>query len=301
MRRMTELDRDRDDRGVATIFLILAMTAILVGAGLAIDVGQYVAAARSAQNSADATVLAVATDCALFGAPIADYSPYRKDGQTITAPVCGSGEATTTVTKEVDGLFLKQSAGAVDRSATARWGTLSGATTLPIVIAACEWAKFPVENSTNIIVHLPDTKKQTGCFSGPGGFGQLDDDDDGDPCSVAVSVPGTASGEPGNAFRDIIPCIPALPADVLIPIFDDAQCPAKDCQGNKLYPIVGFAVFRLTGYSFQQGAGGSLGKNGCDKNIGKNCIRGDFIKTTTSQGTPGPSTNFGVTQIYLSK
>jgi Flp pilus assembly protein TadG len=294
-------DLDRDDRGVATILLILAMTAILVGAGLAIDVGQYVAAARSAQNSADATALAVATDCALLGAPIADYSPYRKDGQTITAPVCGSGEATIAVNKEVDGLFLTQSAGTVDRSATAKWGTLAKATTLPIVVAVCEWAKFPVEASKQVTIHLPDTKKQTGCFSGPGGFGQLDDDDDGNPCTVAIAVPGMASGEPGNAFRDIIRCMPTLPADVLIPMFDDTKCPAKDCQGNKQYPIVGFAVFRLTGYSFQQGSAGSLGKNSCDKTIGKNCIQGDFMKTTTSQGTPGPSTNFGVTKIYLSK
>ena len=295
---MTE--SDRDDRGVATLFLILAITVIFVGAGLAIDVGQYVVNARSAQNSADATALAVATDCALTGAPIADYSPYRKDGQTITTPICGDGEASITVTKDVDGLFLPNTtAGAVQRSATAIWGTLSGATTLPIVIAACEWAKFPVDASTDITVHLPDTKKQTGCASGPGGFGQLDDDD-GDQCTVRISVPGMASGEPGNAFRDIIPCIPALPAELLIPIYDDEACPEKGCQGNKLYPIVGFAVFRMTGYSFQQGSAGTLGKNDCDKEIGKNCIRGDFITTTTSQGTPGPSADFGVTKIALS-
>ena len=297
---MTEADRG--DRGVATIFLILAMTAMVVGAGFAIDVSQYVVHARSAQNSADATALAVATDCALTGAPIADYSPYRKNGQTITTPACGSGETSITVTKDVDGLFLPGvTAGAVDRSATARWGTLSEATTLPIVIARCEWAKFPVGARTDITIHLPDTKKQTGCASGPGGFGQLDDDDDGDPCTVRISVPGTASGEPGNAFRDITPCVPTLPAEILIPIFDEEACPAKGCQGNKLYPIVGFAVFRLTGYSFQQGSAGSLGRNDCDKTIGKNCIRGDFITTTTSQGTPGPSAGFGVTKIYLSR
>ena len=300
---MTQPDHDdRDDRGVATIFLILAMAAIFAGAGFAIDVGQYVVHARSAQNSADATALAVATDCALTGAPIADYSPYRKNGQTITTPACGSGEASITVTKDVDGLFLPSvTAGAVDRSATARWGTLTGATTLPIVIAKCEWAKFPVDATTNITIHLPDTKKQTGCASGPGGFGQLDDDNDGNPCTVRISVPGTASGEPGNAFRDIIPCVPLLPAKVLIPIFDDKACPAKGCQGNKLYPIVGFAVFRLTGYSFQQGSAGSLGRNDCMRTIGRNCIRGDFITTTTSQGTPGPSAGFGVTKIYLSR
>ena len=57
---MTEFDRD--DHGSATIFVVLAMTAMLVGAAFAIDVGQYVVHARSAQNTADATVLAVATD-----------------------------------------------------------------------------------------------------------------------------------------------------------------------------------------------------------------------------------------------
>ena len=82
MRRLTDVDRD--DRGAGTIFLIMAMVVMLVGAGFAIDVGQYVVAARSAQNTADATVLAVATDCAITGAPIADYSPYRKPNQTIS-------------------------------------------------------------------------------------------------------------------------------------------------------------------------------------------------------------------------
>ena len=38
---MTQPDHDdRDDRGVATIFLSLAMAAIFAGAGFAIDVGQ---------------------------------------------------------------------------------------------------------------------------------------------------------------------------------------------------------------------------------------------------------------------
>ena len=73
MRRLTDLYRD--DHGVATIFMILAILALLVGAAFATDVGRYVLEARSAQNSADATVLAVATDCvATAPTPIADYS-----------------------------------------------------------------------------------------------------------------------------------------------------------------------------------------------------------------------------------
>jgi Flp pilus assembly protein TadG len=193
MRRLIETQRD--DSGVATIFVVMAMTAMVVGAAFAIDVGGYVAAARSAQNSADATVLAVATDCALMGAPIDDYSPYRKDGQTITSPACGAGEATITVTKEVDGLLLAQSAGDVNRSATAKWGTLTQAQTVPLVIAKCEFDKFPIDEGTDILVHLPDTKRSSGCSSGPGGFGQLDEESS---CRVTVTAALTASGKPGN-------------------------------------------------------------------------------------------------------
>jgi hypothetical protein len=106
MRRLN--DSHRDDSGVATIFVIIAMTAILVGAAFAIDVGGYVATARSAQSSADGTVLAVAADCALPGTPIGDYLAYRKDGQTISDPACGNGEATITVTDDVDGFSWRR-------------------------------------------------------------------------------------------------------------------------------------------------------------------------------------------------
>jgi Flp pilus assembly protein TadG len=304
MRRLTEVHGARDDHGVATIFLILAMTAIVVGAAFAIDVGGYVAAARSAQNSADATVLAVATDCALGGAPIADYSPYRKDGQTISTPYCGPGEATITVTKDVDGLLLKQSAGDVNRSATAEWGTLSKATTVPIVFSDCEFTQALLHGTTDITIYLDDTKPQSGCSSLPGGFSQLRDD----VCVVEITAGGTAPGQPGAALQKLVPCItnptaPKLPHDILIPMYDAVACQTSGCKGNSQYPIKGFAAFRLTGYSFNgNNFDGTLGRNCPDANTrGRYCLRGDFIKFTTSQGTPGPSTDFGVTQVYLSK
>ncbi len=296
---MTEAERD--DSGVATIFVILAMAAVVVGAALAIDVGGYVLAARSAQNSADATVLAVATDCALTGAPIADYAPYRKDGQTITAPACGSGEATITVTKNVDGLLLAQSAGDVDRSATARWGTLASATTVPIVIADCEFSPLILDGGADITIYLDDTKPQTGCSSLPGGFSQLRDD----VCAVDITAGGTAPGQPGAALNKIVPCItnptaPALPRTVLIPMYDAAACQASGCKGNSQYPILGFAGFKVTGYSFNgNNYDGTLGKKCPDETRGKYCLRGDFVPEITSGGTPGPSTDFGVTQVYL--
>lgn len=302
MRRVTTTERD--DRGLATIFLILAMAALLIAAALAIDVGRYVVEARSAQNSADATVLAVATDCAVTGNPIADYTPYRKSGQSISTPACGSGETTITTTKPVnEGLFLNRNAGTVTRSATAKWGTLGAATTLPITISNCEFTQARLDGDTDIILYLDDPKPQSGCSSLPGGFSQLRSDDD---CGVEVTAGGMVPGKPGADLQKQVPCITnsgALPHDVLIPMYDADACEAAGCNGNGLYPIIGFAIFRVTGYSFNgSNFAGTLGRHCPERNDrGRYCIQGDFIKFTTSQGTPGPSTDFGTYQIYLSK
>lgn len=306
MRRLIEpghVDEARRDEGVATVFVIIAMAAVFVGAALAIDVGRYVVEARSAQNSADATALAVATDCALEGTPIADYTPYHKDEQTISAPACGANQATITVTKQVDQTFLRRTVGDVDRSATARWGTLGSAATLPIVIADCEFDPGLVDATADIILYLDDPKPQTGCSSLPGGFSQLD----GSGCAVEISAGGTAPGKPGGDLQKVVPCVtsptgPALPHDVLIPIYDAAECASAGCKGKGPYPILGFAMLRVTGYSFNgNNFDGTLGKK-CpdDKNRGKYCLRGDFVRFVTSQGTPGTGGDFGVSRVYLS-
>ncbi len=302
MRRLTKTHHD--DGGVATIFVILAMTAVLVGAALAIDVGGYVAAARSAQNSADATVLAVATDCALTGAPIADYTPYRKDGQTITTPACGNYEATITVTKDVDGLLLAQSAGAVDRSATARWGTLGVANTVPLVIADCEFRSPDVGEV--VTLYLDDPKPQTGCSSLPGGFSQLDKAD----CSVPITAGGYVAGVTGvGGLQNKVTCLtnpppgpPAsLPRIVMIPIYNASDCQITGCKGKGPYLIKGFAALDVTGYSFNGNVyDGSLDKKCPDeKDRGNYCIRGTFKEFIYIGGTQGPSTDYGVTQVYL--
>jgi Flp pilus assembly protein TadG len=300
MRRLTQ--PQRDDHGVTTIFLIGAMTSLLIAAAFAIDVGRHVAEARSAQNSADATVLAVATDCARTGAPIVDYSQYYKTGQTITVPACGSGQTTITVTKVVSGgLFLTSDARTLTRSATAAWGTLAQATTVPIVISSCEFSKALLDGTTDITLYLDDAKPQSGCSSLPGGFSQLINVN----CAVNVSAGGTVAGDPGGDVMKQIPCItnptaPPLPHDVLIPMYNAAACTAS-CNGHGPYPILGFAMFHVTGYSFNGNKNdGTLGNKCPDTTRGKYCIRGDFIQFATSQGTPGPSTDFGTYNVYLS-
>lgn len=304
MRRVTHHRNHHDDSGVATIVLILAMTATLIGAAFAIDVSRHVAEARSAQNSADATVLAVATDCARTKAPITDYSPYRKTGQTISTPACGNGTATITVTKDVQvGLFRSGDRHTVQRSATAKWGTIGSATTTPLVISNCEFSQALLDGTTDIVLYLDDTKPQSGCSSLPGGFSQLLNNN----CAVNITAGGTVPGDPGGDVMKLIPCItnptaPALPRDVLIPMYDAVACQTACKNGQGPYPILGFGAFHVTGYSFNGNkSGGTLGNKCPDNTRGKYCIRGDFIRFVTSQGTPGSGTDFGVVQVSLVK
>jgi hypothetical protein len=96
-----------------------------------------------------------------------------------------------------------------------------------------------------------------------------------------------------------IPCITPLPKDILVPMYNASACTGT-CNGHGPYPIMGFAMFHLTGYSFNGNkSGGTLGNKCPDTTRGKYCIRGDFIQFVTSQGSPGPSTDFGTKQVYL--
>ena len=303
MRRLTL--SDRDDRGVATILLICTMAALFTAAGLGVDVSHHVFEARSAQNSADATVMAVATDCAA-GTSLGsvDYTKYYKStkGQTISTPACGSGVATITVTKDVNGgLLLQRDRHTVTRSATAKWGTLGTATTVPLVISNCEFSQALLDGVLDVTFYLDDTKPQSGCSSLPGGFSQLLSTG----CGVTISASGTAAGDPGGDLNKQVACItnptaPALPHDILIALYDAAACQASGCKGHGPYPILGFAALHVTGYSFNGNKNdGTLGKKCPDETRGKYCIRGDFIRYVTSQGTPGSSSDFGLKQVYL--
>jgi hypothetical protein len=234
-----------------------------------------------------------------------DYSTYYKStsGQTISAPACGTGETTITVTKNVNsGLLLDRDAKTISRSATARWGTLGTATTVPIVISNCEFSQALLNGTTDIVLYLDDTKPQSGCSSLPGGFSQLINNN----CAVTVSAGGTVAGDPGGDVMKQIACItnptaPALPHDVLIPMYDATACQSSGCNGHGPYPILGFGAFHVTGYSFNgNNYAGTLGKKCPDETRGKYCIQGDFIQFVSSQGSPGPSNDFGAYNVYLS-
>lgn len=290
-----------EDRGVATILVVLAMPALVLFGALVFDGGRGVVARRETQNAADAGALAKATDCAK-GIATTNFTPYQTNGATLAnSPTCGAGTTTVTMSKVVPRVFSPGSDPTVTRSATARWGTLGGATTVPIVISDCEFSQALLDGTTDITLYLDDTKPQSGCSSLPGGFSQLINVN----CKVTISAGGTAPGDPGGDVQKQVPCItnptaPALPHDILIPMYDAAACQASGCKGRGPYPILGFAMFRVTGYSFNGNKyDGTLPKKCPDESRGKYCIRGDFIRFTTSQGTPGPSTDFGTYGVYL--
>ena len=84
MRRLTQ--HDRDDSGVVTLLVIIMIPILLLASAAAIDVSRFSQENSSAQHSADATAMAIATDCVRSGSPQgpATYQQYRKAEQAIS-------------------------------------------------------------------------------------------------------------------------------------------------------------------------------------------------------------------------
>jgi hypothetical protein len=193
----------------------------------------------------------------------------------------------------------------VTRTATAKWGPIASSNVLPITIASCEFSQALLDGTADITLYLDDPKPQSGCSSLPGGFSQLQSGDAA--CSIEVDANGYVAGKPGGDLKKKVPCITPLPMDVLVPIYDVASVSrANHDNGQGPYPILGYAMFHITGYSFNGNANaGTLGRDcparpaipGADP---KYCIRGDFVRMLAPGDTmPGPSQDFGVTKAYL--
>jgi Flp pilus assembly protein TadG len=243
MRRLTE---HHDDQGVVTIVLVGFMVILLAGVALSLDVGRFVVEHRSAQNSADARALAIGTDCARTGAPLAvsKYATYLRSTQTANAPSCGGGTVTVTVTKNVNYTFggvlglLNQN---VARTARVKWGQLTSATgTFPIVIPQCGLSGLTL--GTLVTLFSDDV---TGCYAGGGMFGFIQN---GCSSSLTVVAGNTLPGATGNSFQTKTGCSTAqfntkfLDKDVYVPIWGTPVV-------GRNYPIVKYAVFHLTAWS----------------------------------------------------
>ena len=274
MRRLAE---NRDDSGVATIFVVIALPVLVLFAALVLDGGRAYIARRETQNSADAAALAMATDCAM-GLPScvsgADTTAgnYKRSttqrssvtDETVVASdtYCDTAAGLCKATMQQSiGFGFAPGGGTVTRSGIARWGGIRAASVpSPITIAECEFSSAMLPSTKDVEFFLDDPKPQSGCSSPSGGFGRLTatNDAQGDACITKPVQDGSGDwvidGKAGNDLQKIIPCLDKVlnrpnQADrtILIPLYDDADCGGR-CQGNDGYPIKGYAMVLLKGY-----------------------------------------------------
>jgi hypothetical protein len=316
--------QERDDEGAVLVLVALLMTALLTAGALVLDIGNQVAAARQAQNSADAAVLSRAMDCAKSVAT-GSLSTYLATGVQLdpvgTIPSCGSGTVTVKTQKTVMyGLarVIGKTSGTVHRQATAKWGQINSANTVPVVISSCTFndgtAGGTVFPSSSEIIPLGGGGPT--CPGGPpGGFGWLDLGSSGDPCSVPTTLDATgaiiAHGNSGNGTVNPWDCITqvGVGGTILIPVYTSDCKTASDCVvdgvdagrgSNNYYRITGFAEIKLEGWNLQHGSPTKAGSvPTCPGPGSVSCIQGTFIKFTTQVGSTGPGTNFGVTGVSL--
>ena len=306
MRRLT---RHQDDSGAVTLFIVIAMPVLLLFAALTFDGARGFVAERETQNSADAAALAMAMDCSKASAACADgvadatAAGYQRGSTLVpgsTGCVAGVGTGTCTATMhQTIGFRFGTGSGNVDRPATAEWGTIgSMVSPTPLTISSCEYSSAILTATNDIYLHMGGNfTPPAGCTgvagSPPGGFGWLDDTD----CKVPTSAGGTVPSQPGNSGNESC-VIPLLGKEIVVPIYN-----AYSGSGSgATYTIMGYATFKLTGYSFNGSDFDGLGmKKKCPLGNGStSCIRGDFVSFSTQQGTLGPSPDMGSYRVYLS-
>ena len=323
MRRLTE--HDRDDRGVVTLLVILMIPILLLASAAAIDVSRFSQENSSAQHSADATAMAVATDCVRSGSPqgVSAYQQYRKPDQSISpaTPIsCGSGLVRITIEKNVTGgLLLDRDARLVHKQAVVRWGSLNSASTAPVVISQCTFDLATANGTTypSAEVIIPLGAGGPACPGRPpGAFGWLDPGSP-NPCSTTTTLNSSGQlvvhGNSGNGNVNPWDCITSVGVNgtLMIPIYgascrDASPCAAGQDAGvgnNNYYLILGYAEIQVTGWNLQHGSPNRAGSPvpTCPGSGSASCIRGRFVRFATQLGSSGTGGNFGVQLIYLSE
>jgi hypothetical protein len=309
------------------------LTSFLFASAAAIDITRFSQENASAQHSADATAMAVATDCVL--SPTQDpeaadtYEKYRKyptqeisEDTPIDLDSCSDGKVTITVEKDVDsGLFLNRDTGRVHKTAEVTFGRLlSASTVIPVAIAACEFDEALLDGTTNIKLYFDNPSPNDGCQGLPGGFSELalgltdTPDDPATPidehqCTVVPDETGELPGDPGKDHKKYQECInptgatAPLNISALVPIYDSDTCTkANDCKGKGPYPVKGYAMFVIKGYRLQKTVM-PPGESCADA-----CLFGDFIRFVLPAdlpdaviGDPDPDNQFGGYAIRLSR
>ncbi|HUH07009.1 MAG TPA: pilus assembly protein TadG-related protein [Egibacteraceae bacterium] len=316
---------------IAVFFLILLPVLALV-----LDAGLVYEERRELQNGADAAVLAVAHSCARGSCDPALADEYTTanaitDGaanvHTLTVDT-GAGEVhSITESEDPDGnlsmslrfaQLFGMDATTVYARATARWGSLATASTIPWIISYCDLDKaledqggyramppYPSPGEVGAIITFHDTQTdvedleedercdrhpgfdEDGDEFLPGGFGKLQVDEN---CRVTTYTEGGEVWAPVQTGVSAPPshrCL-AINTVVTIPIFVDFRIVA----GSDEYRIGGYAAFYLTGYRMP----GYAANPPCGGS--ETCISGFFTQSAVSDGEFGGE-DFGVSLVKL--
>jgi Flp pilus assembly protein TadG len=297
----------KDEEGATAVIIGLLMIPLIGFGAIVVDVGLIYWEARQLQNGADAAALAVAQDCAegscgAYQATADDFTDWNaNDGQADAAVqlpgLHGPKSVTVTAsTRTATGTGLSYALAGVlgadfnetfARTATARYGGIGSATTIPLTFSKCEWDVLTGGNLANlptgerlVYFHSSQSAKAQNSCGGPanqnhpGGFGWLSPH--GGKCEAQV-VMGDVSTDTGNNVPSVCSSshLQALVGqEVLMPIFGSVSQ-----QGNNAtYHIVGFAALKVSGFRFSGNKEFNYpGDDGpCSGN--DRCITGSFVK-----------------------
>lgn len=359
MRTVTPAVGEARDEGAVVIWVAVSMVVLLGVGALVIDIGALYVERRQLQNGADAAALAVAQDCvdgdcgSDGGASVAqtyaglnandgvsDVGSGTPCGNGPGLSACGDGTPAgadgasgwvrvDTSTRNTDGgndvsfviapIISALTGKTVQASATAAWGPLQSATTLPFTFSECEFNNLPTDADGfpvgETIVYSkagggPNNEVVPGCESRTssggtveGGFGWLDPS--GGDCSVVLDVGDTITG-PGNPGNDNLlkksPCSESLVRDteVLLPLFSSVE----GTGSNATYTIAGFVGFIVTGYrlsgsTWPSGFSCPQVPEGTGGTGNLRCFRGSFTRFYSSQGEFGSGIDFGARVIKM--
>lgn len=291
------------ERGAAAVIVAFGMVALLGFAALAVDVGAMYAEKAQIQNGADATALAIASQCAKdVNCPVAMGDPSNRlagqnanDGSTGVFAVTQPNPSTVRVetnaqeagsTDDSFALFFARVLGnetsVIHAVAEASWGPPSSASTLPWTVSECIFRKSLTAGQ----LHDLDT---TGNFTGDPSSAHIllrydtntpavpgcGDDTDYQPggfgwleidsgCSADINLSAEVYGQPGNHFPNAAECNAILAGILDQPALIPLYDTAIENGANTVYTLIGFAAFQVTGYKFS----GSLE---VDDNLAPDC------------------------------
>ncbi|KHL05041.1 Tad domain-containing protein [Sinomonas humi] len=340
MRRLGQRYAQDRERGAIAVMVAILMVSLIGFTAFAIDVARMADTKAQLQNGADASALAIASNCNMNPSTCTgnawnlanQYTPANSlDGSAVPSSVTFPTSKSVTVGTKTPGTGLPlifarifgQSSAMVTASATAAWGPPGKGSGFPLAFSV---SCYDLKSLTTSVGQVQQFAYKPGMTctgpsgtQAPGGWGWLDNSN----CQTTTSAGQTSIGsDPGNDLPN--GCATILQSwvnkinagsevDVTFPIFDTVTL-----QGTKAqYHIIGYATLRIIGWKLGGGSNNtpgafrntaaaltSLGINSSLACSGGNdrCVIAQFIRydTTDPSFGQGSGQDLGTTIVYLS-